>query len=410
MKYIVIVPDGAADENIETHDGKTVFELAATPTLDAMAREGSLGLARTVPEGLHPGSDVANLALLGYDPREGFSGRAALEAASLGIEIPEGSAAFRANLVTIDDEGRMVDYSAGHISFEEGKELIEQLNAELEVDDVRLFAGNGYRHICLMDNVGANIPTCTPPHDILGEIASEHLPQGQFASWILEVENASAELLPKYGVNLHRASEGLPMATQLWLWGGATGMHLENFAKRYGLGSAGMISAVDLMRGIGKLTGMDVLRVDGATGYLDTNYAGKGRAALDYIYMHDFVVVHIEAPDEAGHNGDLEAKVEALEAIDRHIVAPLYAMGKHYGDWRIMIAPDHPTPVSQRTHTSDPVPYVFWGSDFSGNGAKAFNEKEAARVGGDIADGLELIGRFLVKADSATASDAVEGE
>lgn len=395
MKYIVIVPDGAADECIDSHDGKTVFELAATPTLDAMAREGSLGLAQTVPEGLHPGSDVANLAVLGYDPRQGFTGRAALEAASLGIEIPEGSGVFRANLVTIDADNRMEDYSAGHISYDEGKALIEQLDTELDVEGVKLFPGNGYRHICLMDNVGASIPECIPPHDILGEVASEHLPQGQFASWVLEVENASAELLPKYAVNQRRIAEGLPMATQLWLWGGATGMSLANFAERHGLGSAGMISAVDLMRGIGKLAGMDVLKVEGATGYLDTNYAGKGRAALDYIYMRDFVVVHIEAPDEAGHNGDLDAKIEALEAIDRHIVAPLYAMGKHYGDWRILVAPDHPTPISQRTHTSDPVPYVFWGSGFSPNGAKAFNEKEASRVGGEVSDGLKLMDRFI---------------
>lgn len=395
MKYIVIVPDGAADEEIEDQGGKTVFELAATPAMDAMAREGNLGLAQTVPEGLHPGSDVANLALLGYDPRKGFTGRAALEAAALGIEIPDGSAVFRANLVTIDEENKLIDYSAGHISYEDGKALIEQLNADLNVDDVTLFPGNGYRHICLMGNVGSSVPQCTPPHDILGEVASEHLPQGQFASWVLEVENASAELLPNYEINLKRAGEGLPVATQLWLWGGATGMQLDNFAERHGLGSAGMISAVDLMRGIGKLSGMDVLKVDGATGYLDTNYAGKGRAALDYIYMHDFVVVHVEAPDEAGHNGDLDGKVAALEAIDRHIVGPLYSMGKYYGDWRILIAPDHPTPVSQRTHNSNPVPYVLWGSDFSANGAKAFNEKEAARVGGDTVDGLDLMGKFI---------------
>lgn len=394
MKYILVIPDGAADEGVAEHDGKTVLEIAATPTMDLMAREGRLGLAQTVPEGMSPGSDVANLSLLGYDPREGFTGRAALEAASIGVEIPEGSAAFRANLVTVGDNNRMLDYSAGHIGYEDGKELVEELDKELDIDGVRLFPGNGYRHICLMENVASSIPVCTPPHDITGEVVSEHLPQGQFASWVLEVEHASVNLLPSNRVNIRRVADGHPPVTQLWLWGGAVGMRLDNFAERNGLASAGMVSAVDLMRGIGKLAGMDVLTVEGATAYLDTNYAGKGRAALDYIYMHDFVVVHIEAPDEAGHNGDLSGKVKALEDIDRHILAPLYAMGKHYGDWRIMVAPDHPTPLTIRTHNSNPVPYVLWGPGFASNGAKAFNEKEAERVGGDVVVGSGLMGEL----------------
>ena len=395
MKYVLVIPDGAADFEQEAYGGKTVFEIAATPTMDLMAREGMLGRAQTVPEGVHPGSDVANLSLLGYDPRVGFTGRAALEAAAMGVEVPEGDAVFRANLVTVTPNGVMDDYSAGHISIDEGRELIEQLNVELNVEGVTLYPGVGYRHLCLMQNAGSDVPQCTPPHDIVGEEITEHLPQGQFSSWVLEVEHASSDLLLGYAVNERRMAEGKKPATQVWLWGGATAMSLDNFAARYGLGSAGLISAVDLMRGIGVLAGMDVLTVPGATAYLDTNYAGKGRAALDYIYAHDFVVVHVEAPDEAGHNGDLEGKVKALEDIDCHILAPLYAMAKHYGDWRIMVAPDHPTPVSTGKHDSSPIPYVLWGPGFDANGARAFNEKEAERVGGDIVVGWELMGEFL---------------
>lgn len=397
MKYILVIPDGAADEPLEQHDGRTILEIAATPTMDIMAREGRLGMAQTVPEGMQPGSDVANLSLLGYDPTSGFTGRAALEAAAMGVEVPEGDAVFRANLVTVTPDNIMEDYSAGHIGTEEGRELIEQLKGELNVDGVTLHPGVGYRHLCLMESAGSGIPECAPPHDIVGEDITAHLPNGQFSSWVLEVERSSAGLLPGYAVNRKRVEEGKRPATQLWLWGGATAMKLDGFAEKYGLSSAGMITAVDLMRGIGRLSGMDVLNVDGATAYIDTNYAGKGRAALDYIYLRDFVAVHVEAPDEAGHNGGIEEKARALENIDRHILAPLYAMAKHYGDWRIMVAPDHPTPVSTGKHSPEPVPYVLWGPGFESNDAKAFNEKEAARVGGDVVAAHTLMGELTAK-------------
>lgn len=396
MKYLLIIPDGAADEPLAEYDGRTALEIAATPTFDLMAREGRLGRAFTVPEGMQPGSDVANLSLLGYDPREGYTGRAALEAASLGVDIPDGDAIFRANLVTIIDD-KMVDYSAGHISSEESTALIEQLNADLDIDGVKLFPGISYRHLCLMESAATGIPVCTPPHEITGEDISEYLPQGQFASWVLEVERASRELLPTYEVNQKRIAEGKRPANSLWLWGGATTMHLQNFTERNGLRSAGLISAVDLLFGIAKLAGMDIITVEGATGYLDTNFAGKGRAALDYIYEHDFVAVHVEAPDEAGHNRDVAGKVKALEDIDHHILAPIYAMAKHYGDWRILVAPDHPTPLATGKHSASPVPYVIWGPGFAGNGAKAFTEKEAERVGGEAMMAYDLLGEMIRK-------------
>ena len=395
MKYLIIIPDGAADQPIAEYDGRTALEIAATPTMDLMAREGRLGLADTVPEGMHPGSDVANLSLLGYDPKVGYTGRAALEAASMNVEVPAGDAVFRANLVTVTDDGLMDDYSAGHITTDEARAIVEQLDKELNIDGVKLFPGISYRHLCLMEGAAIGIPECTPPHDILGKPISEYLPQGQYSSWVLEVERTSAELLAGYEVNRQRIARGDKPATQLWLWGGATAMHLGKFTERHGLASAGLISAVDLMRGIGILAGMDILDVEGATGYLDTNYAGKGRAALDYIYDHDFIAVHVEAPDEAGHNGDIKGKVKALEDIDRHILAPIYAMAKHYGDWRIIVSPDHPTPVAVRSHTADPVPYIMWGPGIESNDAKAFNEKEAARVGGEAVVGHTLIGEMI---------------
>ncbi len=391
MKYIVIIPDGAADSPLESHDGKTIFELAATPAMDLMAREGKIGLAVTVPPGQKPGSDVANLSLLGYDPAAVLTGRAALEAASMNVDVPEGDAVFRANLVTVSDSGVMEDYSAGHITTEEAKTLVDTLNRDMKVDGATLFPGISYRHLCLIENAGSGIPDRSPPHEIIGEDVGDHMPQGQFSSWVLEVEHAAKEILSGHEVNLLRAGGDKHPANALWLWGGATAMKLENFAARFGLGSAGLISAVDLMRGIGTLAGMDVLTVEGATAYLDTNFAGKGRAALDYIYEHDFVCVHVEAPDEAGHNGDIPGKIKALEDIDRHIVAPLHAMAHYYGDWRILLAPDHPTPVSSGKHGAEPVPYVLWGPGFASNGASAFSEHEAERVGGDVVQATELV-------------------
>ncbi len=397
MKYILVIPDGAADEPIAKRDGKSIFELAATPTMDAMAKSGRVGRAKTIADGLQPGSDVANLALLGYDVKKVLTGRAALEAAALGVEIPPGDAVFRANLVTVAPNGIMADYSAGHISNEESHELIANLQRDLKVDGVKLFPGVGYRHLCLMETAGSSVPECTPPHEIVGEVISEHLPRGQYSSWVLEVERASAELLPGYEVNQKRIDAGKNPATQLWLWGGATTMTLDNFPSRYGFASAGLISAVDLLKGIGMLAGMEILEVPGATGYLDTNYAGKGRAALDYIYLHDFVAVHVEAPDEAGHNQDIDGKVKALEDIDRHILAPLFVMAKYYGDWRILVCPDHPTPVGSGKHSGEPIPYVMWGPGIETNGATAFNEKEAARVGGEVIQAEGLLSGLVEK-------------
>ena len=398
MKYILIIPDGAADHPCPELDGKTPLEAAKTPALDRLAAEGRMGLAANVPDGMPPGSDVAILSLLGYDPTRGYTGRAALEAAAMGVDIPEGDAVFRANMVTVFD-GVMLDYSAGHISTDEAREIIARLNEDLKIDGVKLFPGVGYRHLCLIENAAVQIPACVPPHEILDHAVAENAPQGGFSSWVLEVERTSAELMGAYEVNHRRIEEGKSPATQLWLWGGATAMQLEPFATRFGIGSAGLISAVDLLRGIGKLASMDVLTVFGATGYYDTNYAGKGRTALDYIYGHDCIVVHVEAADEAGHDGNLVQKIAAIESIDRHIVSPLAVMARHFGDWRILVSPDHPTPVATRNHIAEPVPFVMWGPGITANGAERFSENEAQRAGGEAINGLELT-RMLFAKDS----------
>ncbi|MCC8190549.1 MAG: cofactor-independent phosphoglycerate mutase [Planctomycetes bacterium] len=394
MKYILVVPDGAADEPIADLGNATVFEAADTPTLDRMTREGRLGLAATVPEGMHPGSDVANMSLLGYDPRVGYTGRAALEAAAMGVTVPAGDVVFRANTVTIAPDGTMADYSAGHIPSEEAAALIGALNQDLHLDGIRLFPGVGYRHLCLMQG-GGTVPDRTPAHELVGEPVDQHQPRGGQAARVVALEEATARLLPGYEVNARRVRNGQPPANRLWLWGGATAMRLDGFCPRMGLGSAGLITAVDLMRGIGVLAGMDILEVDGATAYLDTNYAGKGRAALDYLRDHDFVAVHVEAPDEAGHNGDLAGKIRALEDIDRPILEPLFEAAHRSGDWRILVAPDHPTPIATRVHSADPVPFLMWGANIAGNGAARFGESEASRVGGAVWTGCDILRNMI---------------
>lgn len=395
MKYILVIPDGAADQPCEKLGGKTPLQAANIPAMRALAKEGTIGLSANVPEGCAPGSDIACLSLLGYDPRVGYTGRAALEAAARDLQFPDDAAVFRANMVTVEN-GVMRDYSAGHITNDEAYEIVDRLREDMAIDGVSLFPGIGYRHLCVIESMAGQVPKCTPPHDIMGKPVDEYAPVGGFSSWVLEIERTSRTLMADYAVNKKRIKEGHLPATQLWLWGGSTAAHFEKFSDRFGI-QAGLISAVDLLRGIGKLTGMDILDVPGATGYYDTNYAGKGSAALEYISGHDFVVVHVEASDEAGHNGDVAAKVKALEDIDKHILAPLYAKAKKEGDWRILVSPDHPTPLSLRTHTADPVPYIMWGPGIAASGAGEYSEAEAKRLGGAATPGDDLLRLLFAK-------------
>lgn len=376
MRYAVIIPDGAADLPHPALGNRTPLEAAALPHLHRLAESGRLGQALTVPKGMKPGSDVANLAVLGYDPAEVYTGRAPLEAAALGVSLAEGQAVFRANLVTVTD-GVMEDYSAGHISTAEGRELVEQLDRELGISGVKLHAGVSYRHLCVMDDMALMIPDRDAPHDITGQPIAEHNPLEATGTWLLEVERTSAELLPGYAVNRRRAAAGEAQATQLWLWGGGVMPRLRPFRELYGFGGA-VISAVDLLKGIARLAELEVVDVPGATGYYDTDYAAKGKAALAALTRHRFVAVHVEAPDEAGHNCHPEEKARALENIDRHIVGPLLAEAERAGDLRLLCMPDHPTPLTVRSHTADPVPFALWGPGIAAAGGKRFTEAEAA--------------------------------
>ena len=396
MRYALIIPDGAADDPGPGGNAPSPLETAALPHMRRLAGEGQIGLASHVPEGMAPGSEVACLSLMGYDPRM-LSGRAILEAAALQTPVPEGGAVFRANLVSVRD-GVMIDYSAGHIATPEARDLIERIEADHGQKGVTLRPGNSYRHLAVFEGMAGRLPSRAPPHDIMGQAVGLHDPEGEYAPRLLALEAASASCLAKHHAGHPVAGTGRAHsanATQLWLWGGAVPLKLEPFPARHGVTGA-VIAAVDLMRGIGRLAGLETPRVRGATGYYDTNYAGKGQAALEALRRHPFVCVHIEAPDEASHNGDREAKAAALEAIDREIIGPLLAEADRAGDLRLLVCPDHPTPLAKRTHTAKPVPYARWGPGIGHNGGRLFSENEAMRISGGAAlEGTRLIHEWL---------------
>lgn len=393
MKYALIIIDGAADEPLAELGGKTPLQAAKKPVMDSIARTGRLGTARNVPVGMHPGSDVAILSMLGYDPHSCYTGRAPLEAAAQGLQIDDSTWVLRCNLVTIID-GVMVDYSAGHISSEEARHLIAALDKELAGALVRFYPGVSYRHLVTL-KADLDVQT-TAPHDIMGQKADEHLPKGQGAELLTSMIQRSVPVLAGHEINSVRRDLGENLATSIWLWGQGKKPQLESFAKKYGR-SAAVITAVDLVRGIARLTGMDLINVEGATGYVDTNYAGKGAAAVAALDNHDLVIVHVEAPDECGHNAEPELKTRAIEEIDRLIVAPILQRLQAQGDqWRILIGPDHPTPCRVRTHTSDPVPFVIAGKDIPNVVSRPFDEASAAQGDLHIEFGHELM-EYLLK-------------
>jgi len=366
MKYIIILGDGMADEPLAELGGKTPLEYADIPNMDRIAREGRCGMLRTVPGGFEPGSDIANLSILGYDPRTTYTGRGPLEAASMGVTLREGEFAYRCNLVTIRD-GMIEDFNAGHISSTEGAELLRDLDAAL--DDIRVYPGVGYRNLMVVPRaLGAGT---TPPHDIVGQPIGEFLPRGGDAGLLLDCMERAEEIFADHPVNRRRLKEGNLPATGIWPWSGGKKPSLALFQEKYGL-SGGMISAVDLLRGIACLAGMEVIDVPGATGFLDTDYEAKARYAVEALDRLDFVYVHVEAPDEAGHMGSVEEKVRAIERLDEAIGIVL-----DRPDTTIAVLPDHPTPVRYKTHTMDPVPFALLGK--GRDGVAAFSEREAAR-------------------------------
>lgn len=392
MKYAIVILDGAADLPVDELGGKTPLEAARKPHLDWIAAHGKIGTVRNVPKGMPCGSDVAILSLLGYDPREFYTGRAPLEAAAQGLKIADDEWVFRCNLVTIVDE-KMEDYSAGHISTEEAATLIGDIARQLGGANVKFFPGVSYRHLMtLKGNVDVST---TPPHDILGKDIAPHLPTGNGADLLRTLIDRSRGLLAGHEVNGVRRDLGENPANSIWLWGQGKMPRLPSFQERYGIRAAA-ITAVDLIRGISRLIGWKVIEVEGATGFLDTNYAGKGQAAVSALDTVDLVTVHVEAPDECGHSADAPGKVKAIEEIDKHIVGPLLDRLKAQGDdWRIMVLPDHPTPVSVRTHTEEPVPFAVAGKRIFGVIQDGFTEATAEASDLHIARGCELMEYFL---------------
>lgn len=394
MKLVILLGDGMADHPIEALDGKTPLEAAETPNMDRVARRGRGGLATTVPAGMPPGSDVANLSVMGYDPEKYYSGRAPLEAAAMGVALGPEDVAFRCNLVNVDlENGLMVDYSAGHISSEEGHELIASLSKDLP--EARLYPGVSYRNLLVQEKNDGLAADCTPPHDITGQPIAGHLPKGEGSVPLRELMASSVPILASHPVNLQRAKEGKRPANMIWLWGQGKAPSMPRFRELWGTEGA-VISAVDLLKGIGIYAGLEVIDVPGATGVLDTNYEGKVAACLDALNRVDFVYLHVEAPDEMGHDGDLEKKIEAIRRFDRKIVGPVLAgLAKSGFDWRVLVLPDHPTPIALRTHTAEPVPFAMMGASIEPDKMSAYSEREGASGGCGKVDGWRLMGMMV---------------
>ncbi|MBI4844263.1 MAG: cofactor-independent phosphoglycerate mutase [Nitrospirae bacterium] len=380
MKYIILLGDGMAGRPLKKLGGKTCLQKARTPNMDRLASEGVIGAVRTVPEGFEPGSDVANLSILGYDPRKYYCGRAPIEAAYRGIKLGNNDVVFRCNLVALSDSVKksssvMKDYSAGHIPTAEAKKLILELDKKLGSKEIKFYPGMSYRHLIVWKN-GREKIKCTPPHDITGKNVSAYLPKGSGSGVLRGLMGDSFDILMSSAVNKVRMKKGLPAANSIWFWGQGKRAGVPSFKSKYGLRGA-MISAVDLTKGLGVIAGFEILNVKGATGYLDTNYEGKAMAALKALKRVDIVYLHVEAPDEAGHNRDIKAKIKAIEDFDSRIVANIIKGMKIFKDYRIMVLPDHPTPISIGTHSDDPVPFVIYGNDKikgSGSKTKAFSE------------------------------------
>lgn len=401
MKYVVILGDGMADYKQAALGGKTPLMVANKPYIDGLAKKSEVGLCKTVPDGMKPGSDVANLSVLGYDPLKCYTGRSPLEAASIGIELKNTDVTARANIVTLSDEENfedktMIDYSAGEISTEEAKILIEYLAKELNDDKRKLYAGISYRH-CLVTADGVVAGDLTPPHDITGKPIKNYLPQSEVGKIYLDIMKKSEKLLKNHPVNLARIRAGKRPATSLWFWGEGTKPALQSFKDRYNITGA-MISAVDLLKGIAKLTGMNVIEVEGATGNYDTNFTGKAEACLNALKNGcDFVYVHMEAPDECGHHGDAAHKIYSIEQIDEKVVKPIVEeLSASKEDFSVLIMPDHPTPLCLMTHVKDPVPYIIYRSDKKVcSNVGGYNEDEALNTGVYVESGVELMKKFL---------------
>jgi 2,3-bisphosphoglycerate-independent phosphoglycerate mutase len=359
MKYVLIIGDGMADYPVPELGGKTPLEAARTPNFDFIASHGTGGLVQTIPAGMAPGSEIATLSILGCDPQRYYTGRAPLEAASMGVALRPGQIGYRCNLIT-HENGLVKDYSAGHITTDEAREIIRTLDECLGSEKFRFYPGVSYRHLLVVTGA-TTVVKGTPPHDIIGRPIADHPLSGPESDGLRALMLTSQELLAGHPVNARRRAAGKDPATMIWLWGGGTAAQLPTLAERFGLSGA-VISAVDLIKGIGRLVGCAVVDVPGITGYLDTNFAGKAAYALKALEKADFVLVHVEAPDEASHNGKLADKLAAIESVDRQVVGTILAGLPRFKEYRVMVLPDHRTPLSVRTHTAEPVPFAIYDS------------------------------------------------
>ena len=400
MKYILIIPDGMGDRPAKELGGKTPLESARTPNMDYFARHGIVGLTQTIPRGFTPGTDIGSMSVFGYDPRKYFTGRGPLEATVHGIDLGPKDLAFRCNLVTLDGS-RLKDFSADHISLGDAKVLIEAFDKIVQKKfdgKVKLYAGKGtgYRHLMVARNAPAALckVNCVPPHDIMGESYRAHLPKGQAADLLNELMALSREFLKNHAINLKRAQNGRGAANSIWLWGQGFPPSFPTYFCRFGF-RGGVITAVDLLKGIAKHAGLDVIRVPGVTGYFDTNYVGKAEYAVNALRSRDFIAIHIESTDEAGHLGDAKLKIKAIEDVDRLVVGTLRKQLREFGSYKLLLLPDHFTCVETRTHSSDLVPFLMYSSDKEKKGPKKFSEKSSKAAGLVVKEGHRLMDFFV---------------
>ncbi|GJQ24391.1 cofactor-independent phosphoglycerate mutase [Candidatus Brocadia sapporoensis] len=393
MKYCIVVPDGLADYPIDKLSGRTPVEAARTPFLDFLAQNGQLGLVKTIPNGFPAGSDVANLTLLGYSPREYYSGRAPLEAASIGIKLNDDDWAFRCNFITATGDV-LEDFCAGHIKTDEASVLIKLLNEKFGNDSIQFYTGKSYRHIMVYKGAQKMDARCFPPHDIMGQSIQKHLPKGNGSEILIDLMERSRAYLSNHDVNKVRIDLEENPANMIWLWGQGHRPKMPTFKERFHLTGA-VITAVDLIKGIACYLGWDIIQVPGVTGYLDTNYTNKGQYAVKALETNDVVLVHIEAPDEAGHEGNVHEKILAIEQVDSKIIGPLLEAKNIFRDLRILVLPDHYTPIVKRTHTPEPVPFVAYGSGIEKGIGLPYSETNARASGLHIGEGHRLIEHFI---------------
>lgn len=403
MKYLVVLCDGMADTPNAALGGKTPMECAHKPNMDALAKNAEVGMCRTVAAGLKPGSDVANLSVMGYDPAVCYTGRSPLEAASIGVDLKATDVALRCNTVTLSDEESyenktMVDYCAGDISTEEAHKIIETVEKELGSDIYKFYGGVSYRHCLVVDHGTTDLGNMTPPHDISGRVIGEYLSKSENAAPLIDLMKKSYEILKNHPVNIERRKKGLHEANSIWLWGEGRRPQLENFKEKNGV-SGCVVSAVDLLKGIGICAGMETPEIEDATGYIDTNFEGKTQAGIDAFKRGtDLVYLHFEAPDECGHRGEAQNKVKAIEMIDSRVLTKMLDYLNGCGDdYRILIMPDHPTPLETMTHSSAPVPFLIYDSRKKENGVSSFTEKNAAETGEFVEHGPDIMSMLLEK-------------